>query len=694
MDIHPDRSPLVPGESDLSLAGAESAPYWESTAPGAGRRMPRADAVSDAPVLSLNGMWRFRLSPTAAGTGVAFLADDFDDSDWDAMPVPSHWVLEDSLRSRAVRPADARHRRGASLHEHGVSDPARPAACADREPDRRLPAGLRGARGFGPAVLRFQGVDSCAKVWLNGEELGWSTGSRLPFEFDAPVRAGTQRPVPSACTAGRRARTSRTRTCGGFPGSSGMSNCSRALPVRSTTTSSMPTTTRRRASARCGWMPRPTAVVEIPELGIRIAAGESVTLSVEPWSAERPGLYRGTLRSSGETVELADRVPSRRDRRRRVHGQRPAGDVPRREPPRAPPRHGANARPGHDDPGHRDDETREHRRRAHQPLPAASGVPAAVRRVRPVGRRRVDLETHGFIYEGWTRNPPAVPAWRDAIMDRLHRTVERDKNHPSIVVWSLANESMTGEASARCERWVRERDPSRAGALRTRPELSRLRLLLADVSVARRTRQHRPTRGGPAPEGITEEEDARRRRAAVPARRVRPRDGQRARIAAGLPAHHASHDRICGGFVWEWIDHGFNALDARTACVRHARRGCRLRTVAAAVSVCTGSSSATARRRRGSSSWRRRTRRCRSRSAIDASHREPPAWCGHLGSRFPWRSRIDGARSRGGCRSADRAGAWPRWRPDVPPCASPDAGGVRRGPLRIPVRASAPATRC
>ena len=43
---------------------------------------------------------------------------------------------------------------------------------------------------LGGAVLRFQGVDSCAKVWLNGEELGWSMGSRLPFEFDAPVRAG------------------------------------------------------------------------------------------------------------------------------------------------------------------------------------------------------------------------------------------------------------------------------------------------------------------------------------------------------------------------------------------------------------------------------------------------------------------------------------------------------------------------
>ena len=31
-----------------------------------------------------------------------------------------------------------------------------------------------------PSVLRFEGVDSCARVWLNGTELGVTSGSRLP----------------------------------------------------------------------------------------------------------------------------------------------------------------------------------------------------------------------------------------------------------------------------------------------------------------------------------------------------------------------------------------------------------------------------------------------------------------------------------------------------------------------------------
>ncbi len=166
-------------------------PYWESTSPGAGRRAPRAQAPSDAGVHSLNGTWRFRLSPTAAGTGDACLAADFDDADWDAIAVPSHWVLEE-ITPLAGGPA--RSLRG-DPEGPLYTNTAYPIPLdAPRVPtenptgDYRLvfDAPVTGVH----TVLRFQGVDSCAKVWLNGRELGWSMGSRLPFEFDAPLVPG------------------------------------------------------------------------------------------------------------------------------------------------------------------------------------------------------------------------------------------------------------------------------------------------------------------------------------------------------------------------------------------------------------------------------------------------------------------------------------------------------------------------
>lgn len=81
--------------------------YLTDTAPGSGARRPaRAWLATDAPTLSLDGDWRFRLLAGAPGTpgavGVlpageepeAVGSVDFDDSGWASIPVPSHWVLE------------------------------------------------------------------------------------------------------------------------------------------------------------------------------------------------------------------------------------------------------------------------------------------------------------------------------------------------------------------------------------------------------------------------------------------------------------------------------------------------------------------------------------------------------------------------------------------------------------------------
>jgi len=75
-----------------------------------------------------------------------------------------------------------------------------------------------------------------------------------------------------------------------------------------------------------------------------------------------------------------------------------------------------------------------------------------------------DLETHGFEYadaERWQRNPSDDPRWRAAYLDRVERTVERDKNHPSVILWSLGNEAGDGRNLRAMADWVRQRDPAR-----------------------------------------------------------------------------------------------------------------------------------------------------------------------------------------------------------------------------------------
>ncbi|UUU37839.1 glycoside hydrolase family 2 TIM barrel-domain containing protein [Streptomyces sp. NBC_00162] len=74
-----------------------------------------------------------------------------------------------------------------------------------------------------------------------------------------------------------------------------------------------------------------------------------------------------------------------------------------------------------------------------------------------------DLETHGFESvdpERWQRNPSDDPRWHDAYLDRIERTVERDENHPSVILWSLGNEAGDGRNLRAMSEWVRRRAPS------------------------------------------------------------------------------------------------------------------------------------------------------------------------------------------------------------------------------------------
>ena len=72
-----------------------------------------------------------------------------------------------------------------------------------------------------------------------------------------------------------------------------------------------------------------------------------------------------------------------------------------------------------------------------------------------------DLETHGFDFRTGRRTRATTRPGGTRYLDRIERTVERDKNHPSIVIWSLGNEAGTGANLAAMSQWVHARDPER-----------------------------------------------------------------------------------------------------------------------------------------------------------------------------------------------------------------------------------------
>ena len=78
------------------------------------------------------------------------------------------------------------------------------------------------------------------------------------------------------------------------------------------------------------------------------------------------------------------------------------------------------------------------------------------------------------------------PSWKEALLGRHRRMVERDKNHPSIIIWSLGNESGNGPHLFAAYQWFKERDPSRPVQYRIGVPGRQYGHLLPDVCLPRR----------------------------------------------------------------------------------------------------------------------------------------------------------------------------------------------------------------
>lgn len=77
-----------------------------------------------------------------------------------------------------------------------------------------------------------------------------------------------------------------------------------------------------------------------------------------------------------------------------------------------------------------------------------------------------NIETHGMgaEWQAWfdkSKHPAYLPKWSAAHIDRTVRMVERDKNHASIIIWSLGNECGNGPVFHETYNWIKKRDNTR-----------------------------------------------------------------------------------------------------------------------------------------------------------------------------------------------------------------------------------------
>ena len=159
--------------------------------------------------------------------------------------------------------------------------------------------------------------------------------------------------------------------------------------------------------------------------------------------------------------------------------------------------------------------------------------------------RKEDTDQNRFYH--WNEKIADDPAWEKAIMDRVQLMVQRDKNRPSIVMWSMGNESAYGCNFEKALAWTKKFDPDRI----TQYESARYRNydITYDYDNLDLYSRMYPS--------LQEIEDYLKKDGSKPFLLV-----EYCHSMGNGPGDFEDYfqmihkdDRMCGGFVWEWCDH-------------------------------------------------------------------------------------------------------------------------------------------
>ncbi|MEI6916000.1 MAG: glycoside hydrolase family 2 TIM barrel-domain containing protein, partial [Armatimonadota bacterium] len=162
-----------------------------------------------------------------------------------------------------------------------------------------------------------------------------------------------------------------------------------------------------------------------------------------------------------------------------------------------------------------------------------------------------DLETHGFCFQQWRGNPPADPQFRDACVDRMERMVLRDRNHVSVILWSLGNEADFGENHLAMAARARELDPTRPlhyeqdQKLQTVDVYSNMYTHVDRVIMIGKAEQDA---NDPFPDGFD-------RYPFILCEYAHAMGNGPGGLLEYWDAFY-TYPRLQGGFIWEWVDHG------------------------------------------------------------------------------------------------------------------------------------------
>jgi beta-galactosidase len=448
-------------------------------------------AVTGNPVkspwyISLNGSWKFYCSENPASRPINFFNPDYDVSHWQTIQVPSNYQLlgyDIPIYTNVLYPFPAKEGEPPVVpKENNSVGSYRTEFLVSRHWDDRQ------------IFLHFDGVDSAFYVWVNGQKVGYNEDSRTDAEFNITkcVKPGNNMIAVEVYRF----------SDGAFLENQDMFHLSgiyRNVYLWSTPDQHIrdfEVTTNFNPEYRDATLKVKAEIINykkklmpgsidldlldssghsvIDRLNMRLPEGKtksevnfSVAVpNVNKWSAETPYLYKMLLTLHDNKGNVIETIPSDigfrkveiRDSQLWINGERVLLK-------------GVNRHEHDPDTGHtisREAMIRDIKlmkqfninavRTSHYP-----NAPEWYALCDKYGLYVIDeanIETHFYGLNDKNRLTND-PEWASLYLDRFKRMVERDKNHPSVIIWSLGNELGDGPNAAAVYYWSKERDNSR-----------------------------------------------------------------------------------------------------------------------------------------------------------------------------------------------------------------------------------------
>lgn len=535
-----------------------------------------ADDYTRSPwYMSLDGKWKFNWSPTPDERPKDFFNTDFNTTTWKEIGVPSNWELVGygiPIYTNITYPFV----KNPPFIDHADN----PVGSYRRTFE--LPENWDGRRVY----LHFEGGTSAMYVWINGEKVGYSQNTKSPTEFDITkyVKVGKNQVAVEVYRWSDGSyledqdfwrlsgidrsvylySTANTRIADFFARpdlDTSYKNGSLSVDIKLKNANSV---AKNNQTVEAKLVDAAGKEVFIKTIKINLGANtvssttfEQMVKSPKLWNNETPNLYTLVLTLKDENGKFVETVATSIGFRKveLKNGQLLVNGIRIMV-------HGVNIHEHNPKTGHYQDEATMMKdiklmKQLNINAVRCSHYPNNllwVKLCNKYGLFLVDeanIETHGMGAElqgsfDKTKHPAYLPEWKAAHMDRIYSLVERDKNQPSIILWSLGNECGNGPVFHEAYNWIKNRDKTRLVQFEQAGEQENTDVVCPMYPSVEYMKEYANRKDVKRPFIMCEYSHA--------------MGNSNGNFQEYWDIIHSSTN-MQGGFIWDWVDQGFEETD-------------------------------------------------------------------------------------------------------------------------------------